>query len=991
MARGLLADGRPDDVARMVEPLLEPLPARVRPGGEHAGQLLLRCLLARVLLLSHGDARRVLEMLGPFEPLVNRPSFDANVRAEVALRLGWAHAWQDAHTYDDARALTLLDKAERLFRETLNAGGRCWALLGQAQAYFTIDEYPLMLQALDEATALQETLQDVQATLWIHDLSVTGARFRGRYAQAQAHLDAFSATAQKHDDAMARGRALAHQAALDFDLGRSPAHIIEQAEAAETLLSNAVVKASYPLSEAYRTHIRALIRSGDLAEADRLIDRAMDTAGDVPGTAEQLLKQRARLMMMRGEDDAARDLLDRILARMRRLQRRLPASTVALLRSRLLERQGQPERALEWADRALREARETGHGGRQLEALLHRARLCAGQGRLEEAREDLRRSERLGAYFSVLPFAAMRFATLGRLAQAEGDPESARAHFAQALSAYSLIGAAYRTAEMQLALARLGRGEAPAQTRPLLEAALRTFTRLRARPELEAARALGDTRPPEGAGMPETLEASIGASLARASLSVALVAEAWLQAAERLLPGRWLCIYRHREGRVWERVHEHGTPPGTLAFPDPGTAVSRAGGIRWVRLREPPGPAFFFGVAVPEGDPAWEAAEARLRPWLPVATLALDHALLRARRLTAAPAPEEETPDVPIPGFIHAGPAMRRVVRQVRRIRAGHSPVLITGESGTGKELIARAVHATSERKQAPFLAFNCSTVPPERFESHLFGHEKGAFTGAVRAHPGVIREADRGTLFLDEIGDLPLRVQPKLLRFLQEGEVFPLAAKRPVRVNVRVIAATTRDLEALIRAGRFREDLYYRLNVIPLRVPPLRERREEIPLLVRHFLTALRPPGAPPASITRDALDVLLRYDWPGNVRQLRNEIERALVYAGSEPAPMIDYDDLSPAILEAAEQAPRPAPNAAHDRILSPDYHLDDLLADTEKALIERVLSETGGQVSAAAGMLGLTRQGLYKKMKRLGIDAARRRRREPAAPPDALFHLN
>jgi transcriptional regulator with GAF, ATPase, and Fis domain len=206
--------------------------------------------------------------------------------------------------------------------------------------------------------------------------------------------------------------------------------------------------------------------------------------------------------------------------------------------------------------------------------------------------------------------------------------------------------------------------------------------------------------------------------------------------------------------------------------------------------------------------------------------------------------------------------------------------VIITGESGAGKEVVARAIHDLSPRAGRAYVAFNCAAVPRDLFEGQLFGHRKGAFTGATSDQPGTIRTADGGTLFLDEIGELPLDVQPKLLRFLENGEVSTLGERRPVTVDVRIIAATHRDLEALVRQGRFREDLFFRLQVIPVRVPPLRERREDVPALARHFLRELGPKGRTPV-LAPDALAALTAHAWPGNVRELRNVVERTLAYA--------------------------------------------------------------------------------------------------------------
>jgi DNA-binding NtrC family response regulator len=258
-----------------------------------------------------------------------------------------------------------------------------------------------------------------------------------------------------------------------------------------------------------------------------------------------------------------------------------------------------------------------------------------------------------------------------------------------------------------------------------------------------------------------------------------------------------------------------------------------------------------------------------------VAGLALEAAELRGGE---NPAIAAEVPE--IPGLIAASPAMRRVLGDVGRLAGSRATVVITGESGVGKELIAHALCKVSSRADGPYIAFNCASVPHELFEGQLFGYRKGAFTGATADHAGMIRAADGGTLFLDEIGELPLDIQPKLLRFLDNAEVFPLGAQRAVNVDVRVIAATNRDLAAEVRRGRFREDLYYRLLVVPLVVPPLRARREDVVPLARFFARNLTAQGRPPA-FAPDALAALEAHSWPGNVRELRNVIARALAYS--------------------------------------------------------------------------------------------------------------
>src|SRR5213075_2983464 len=248
-----------------------------------------------------------------------------------------------------------------------------------------------------------------------------------------------------------------------------------------------------------------------------------------------------------------------------------------------------------------------------------------------------------------------------------------------------------------------------------------------------------------------------------------------------------------------------------------------------------------------------------------------------------------------LPGFIHSSPAMTRLVEEVHKIRSSDVTVLVTGESGTGKELVARAIHALSTRRQKVFVPFNCTAVPKELSEGYLFGHRRGAFTGAVSDSPGVIRAAAGGTLFLDEIGDLPLDVQPKLLRFLQEGEIQPLGEQRPSKVDVRIIAATNTDLEEMVAQGRFREDLYYRLNVIRLRVPPLRERRSEVPTMVSYYINHYAAKfGRKDIQMTPQAIDLLMVGEWHGNVRQLCNEVQR--VVARAEDGAVITPEQLSP-----------------------------------------------------------------------------------------------
>ena len=964
MARGLLAEGRALDVKRMLEPLVEPVPEQV-PGAFEAGQLVLRGLLARVRLLRYGDAVQAQALLKPFEAPAAREALAPAVRAEVALWLGWIHTWPTAATYDDARALHLLDEAERLFREVVNPAGRCWALMGKARAYFALDEYPLMHRALDEVAALQKKVEDAQITLWTLDLLTINAHFQGCYTQALTVAEALKEQARNLDDPFAQGRAFAYQAALYYDLGRPPAAIVEAAVEAETLLQRTAVKPGYPLSFAYRAHVGAALRRGAWDEADHLIDTALKATNDQPTAAVHLLLQRVELHRRRSRLDEAEALLHTIDEQIHPLHHRLPAADLALAWSALWEQRGQPDEAQPWAARAYAVARETGHESRQLRALLALARLCQTLDDEDATHRYVSLTPPLKDYFSVLPMATVRFWTLGLLALAEDNPEEARPYFAQALIAATLIGDVYQAAKLQLKLATLEHATRPVYTRALLEAALLTFDTLSAAPERDEARALLDAWPVDETPIPEPDEASIGAALARAALSVDLIAETWLAAARRLLPDRWIGFYCCEEGHPWMCVREFGEAPAVPTTQEPCGPQLFDDDVLWLRLRGHPGPAFFFGVALPDrDDPAWLAAHDCMKPWMPVASLALEHALLRSERLRGGSnhvSLPSDAPAIPLQGFVYAGPAMHTLVGQIHRLRASHSPVLLTGERGVGKALLARVVHMLSERKNGPFHAFASANV-----------------ADAVSADtlPDALAAAAGGTLYLADVDALPLDAQKKLLRFLKQGNIVPGGTRQPVQADTRLIASTRKNLLVCIREGRFLEDLYYRLSVIPLPVPPLRERREEIPLLVRHYLNELRPPGTPLPTLTNRAVEALLHYPWPGNIRQLRKEIERILLFAGSEPAPLIDAEDLAPALVDASATSDTLVPHellaTAQEAILKPGHALDQVLADTEKMLIEQVLAENNGQVTASANALGLTRQGLYKKMKRLGIEA-------------------
>lgn len=370
---------------------------------------------------------------------------------------------------------------------------------------------------------------------------------------------------------------------------------------------------------------------------------------------------------------------------------------------------------------------------------------------------------------------------------------------------------------------------------------------------------------------------------------------------------------------------------------------------------------------------------------LDVLTATVRSALARGETAAADPLDEADR-SVPLIG---RSPAMQDVYRVIARVVSNDLTVLVTGESGTGKELVARAIHDLGPRRRAPFVAINMAAIPRDLIEAELFGHERGAFTGAQTRMAGRFEQAAGGTLFLDEIGDMPMEAQTRLLRVLQQGEFTTVGGARIIKADVRIVAATNKELAPLVAAGHFREDLFYRLNVVPIALPPLRERRQDVPLLARHFLDKAVADGLPRKAIGEDALRMLEAHDWPGNVRELENLMRRLAVLARDE---VIGAADLSAMLGEGAparvvvEADPgidaavagwlvrlsRENPGALEDGTLH-----ERLIAAVERPLIEATLIRSGYNQQRAARLLGINRNTLRKRLDDLGIDATSPRR--------------
>jgi two-component system nitrogen regulation response regulator GlnG len=360
-------------------------------------------------------------------------------------------------------------------------------------------------------------------------------------------------------------------------------------------------------------------------------------------------------------------------------------------------------------------------------------------------------------------------------------------------------------------------------------------------------------------------------------------------------------------------------------------------------------------------------------------------ALSEPKERPRAAAKIEDFDSIPLVG---RSPAMQEIYRVLARLMQTDLTVMITGESGTGKELVARALHDYGKRRSGPFVAINMAAIPRDLIESELFGHEKGAFTGANARSPGRFEQAEGGTLFLDEIGDMPMEAQTRLLRVLQQGEYTTVGGRTPIKANVRIVAATNKDLRVLIQQGLFREDLFFRLNVVPLRLPPLRERMEDVPDLIRHFFDQVEREGLPPKQLDQPALDRLKRYRWPGNVRELENLARRlaALYPQETITAAVIDSELTQPAVTAGGDE-PAAEENlaagierylakyfAGFDSALPPPGLYHRILREVEYPLLSAALAATRGNQIRAADLLGVNRNTLRKKIRDLDIQVIR-----------------
>ncbi len=740
-----------------------------------------------------------------------------------------------------------------------------------------------------------------------------------------------------------------------------------------------------------------LTMRGDWDQAEKAYGRALELATEANHVhVAGILDSLGELKILRGEFGAAQKLLEQSIALAE--ERKKEWYVIQSLRNlaRALLMQGKLQAAKEKALETIILCGKIGERQISNMARLVLAEVCLETGNNLECENELaviEETDPSSDFFVLGNIQRLR----GLMALDAADGELAVHHFSRSLTIFEAADDAYHTALAHYLIGETLCSAQPHRAKKHLIAANETFRKLDVRWLLvEIEKSLGKLKTIE---TPEKRTTSVGSQLlmlrlAEATASRELLFRELVAVLQQESKAQKIIVVEMNDQKRFFPFITHGYAPAesqelVARFQEAhrrseAEIFSKTKNLKIFNLRAPSAAPAFLIVAPASG--AFLNDNGSLQPLLRVVELGMDVCALRDKDKT--PYFEQEsspfTSNSLMPGFIHSSPAMTSLVEEVYKIRSSDVTVLVTGESGTGKELVSRAIHAISNRKDKIFVPFNCTAVPKELAEGHLFGYKKGAFTGAVNDSPGMIRAADGGTLFLDEIGDLPIDVQPKILRFLQEGEVQPLGEKQPVKVDVRVIAATNMPLEEKVASGEFREDLYYRLNVIRLRVPPLRERRSEIPPMINYYINQYSARfGKREINITPQTVDLLMVCDWAGNVRQLCNEIQR--IVARAEDGEKITPEHLSPELKRTARPIASFAENSNVRPIASYDSQftsfkvgansgtIEEAVSELETQMIKNALQRHRWNISRVAGELGLTRRGLYMKIARYGIQRA------------------
>ncbi len=946
-----------------------------------------RCALS-IALEMQGQHRESLEVVALYEDPEPRAKLDLTLSAQLLVQIALAYNYNGDHP----KAIALLKATLRDLPEEGAEVGAAYAAL--ARVYRSISEYPIARDYSRRALESYRESGDWRGLAESYFGLGSADIQEGLHEQSLENFGQALKLVGDHPASFVLGRIYSNMAGACWFLKR-PQEGIRYLEKAIGYYERTDHKKS--AANAYNNLGMNLVLIGHWDRGQEALERALSlaTEADEQGAAlPMILDSLGELCSLRGDFEEAHGYLQRAISLADELGNKWYQGQTQRTLGRCYLAMKRGVEALALARTALELAELIGDRQAICESRLLFAEASLECGETEESAANLLRLAKMitdSPTDLLLSGEAQRLH--GLLEMARGDAATAAQHFGRSVSIFNLLGDRYRSGRAHYEL-----GHAYAMAQPELAAehlsrAVNVFRELGAPMDLrraeEASAELDQTRPRQLLQR-DTVVQLLTLRLAEAVASRELLLRELAAVIRQETKCNKVVVIEPEEGGRQRVVIAHGCikNEGTALADEFATlkdnsqieTFAKKHNVAIVALKSTNAPPATLLISPRER--AELPGGLSLDPLLRVVELGMDVCALRVKG-HAGQGPEDDSALAGaslMPGFIHSSPAMTRLVEEVHKIRSSDVTVLVTGESGTGKELVARAIHALSSRRDKVFVPFNCTAVPKELSEGYLFGYRRGAFTGAVKDSAGVIRTAVGGTLFLDEIGDLPLDVQPKILRFLQEGEIQPLGEQRPVKVDVRIIAATNSDLEEMVAQGRFREDLYYRLNVIRLRVPPLRERRSEIPTIVNYYVNHYSAKfGRSDIQITPQAIDLLMVAGWPGNVRQLCNEVQR--VIARSEDGTIITPEQLSPELRHMGAPVTPPGTvtsinaGGTGSSVTVPleNVTLADALAEVERRMIAEALRKHNGNISRAARELGLTRRGLYLKLDRHQMSAS------------------
>jgi hydrogenase-4 transcriptional activator len=833
--------------------------------------------LALIQLLGRGEVRAAFGTLLP----VLADSGAGALPAEVA---AWAHtagalvfAVPDGQLFDVGKVNAHISRARRLLGGAESGVPGFLLAVAELRAVLQLGDPSLGSRLLNRHQKRLEGTQE--PLLWCLSLEVRGlgAALTDRPLKAMRLLETLRRSAQQLQHDSARNQALAHLSLLSLQGGEQPANVLALAKEARDVAHSARLDQGQHDLVLLAAESSSLRRLGRLEEAEQRIGEGLKLAARLGWPPFDLVLPQIRLFLYTGRLAPFDELLESLAPRFSGLLREKIGVTSEVLKGlRHLARDAIGE-ATECFDKAVQELTPK----RMCPELLQASAILSLAGRIhgdseKAAWKALRRAQRLLDHLPSVQFTA-----------------ELRLHEALLRALTGQLRQAARSAETALTLFRMAGDRPQAAAARIVQGFIATLGDPAAGQELLAS-ALAELQG-MGAAAPPTLALDRLRALASRGWGRKDMASPDVLLADLQLPIERLALRNLPPERLLRELLE--ALPASAGARDAGLdelsttgARTRVAEIGTVLDHEPKTVLSFgdnlgrqFELSVFGG--LSETQQGTLGVLTTVSSLALEVSALRRMGERLNEEEEQDEEDLGVAGFVAVSEAMRSLRRDISRLGRSDATVLISGDSGTGKEVVAHAIHRLSKRSGKPYVTLNCSAVPRELFEAQLFGHRKGAFTGAINSHPGVIRAAHKGTLFLDEIGDLPLELQPKLLRFLENSEILPVGEQETLMVDVRVIAATHKDLEEMVAKGLFREDLFYRLQVVPLSIPPLRERKDDILALARSFVQNLTPPGDKPPSLSPDAVATLFQHSWPGNVRELRNVMARALAFSPVPP----------------------------------------------------------------------------------------------------------